>query len=186
MGSGLRSMSQTRENILKLLWKMENPVTLKEISEKIGLKIRSANMHLLRLKMAGYVSKTEDGYYTITEPGKEIIGFPKVDENLAKRILSKTPPEKAFHFYTEIGQPLGVSSDNLIDFCDKIKSVDVRSVEFHMARGDFELWVHFLGDAELAKRIRLIREMSLTGESLRDRIYKILKSKSDELLRKVV
>jgi len=179
------SLSETKAKMLKLLWEFERPVSLKEISEKTGLKIRSANMHLLRLRTEGYVSVSQDGYYTLTESGKEIVGLPKVDESLAKRVLAKTSTEKAFHFYTEISEPLGVSSDNLVDFCDRIKSVDIRSVEFHVERGDFELWVHSLGDVELAKRLRLIREADLCGETLRERLYGVLKSRCEELLAKV-
>jgi len=181
----MKGLSQTKENILKILWETETPVNLNEISEKTGSKIRSAYMHLLGLRKAGYVSLSEGAYYTLTESGKERIGFPKVDENLAKRVLSKTSSEKSFHFYVGIGKPLGASSDNLIDFCEKIKSSDIRSVEFHAARGDFETWIHSLGDIELAKRMGRIREANLTGEVLRKRLYETIKSRCDELLKKI-
>jgi len=181
----MRSLSQIKGNILKLLWDIESPVNLREISEKTGLENRSANMHLLGLKRAGYVSALEGGRYTITELGREILGFPKVDENMARRVLTKTSMDRAFHFYTGIGQRLEVHSDNLVDFCDKIKTVDIESVQFHATRGDFELWVHFLGDIELAKRLRLLREANLSGETLRERLCKTLKSRCDELLRKI-
>jgi len=181
----MKSLGQIKEGILRLLWKIEGPLDLRGISEKMGLKARSANMHLLGLRKAGYVSASEDGHYTLTESGKEVIGFPKVDDSLARRVLSKTPPEKAFHFYAGIGQPLGVSSDNLTDFCDKIRWVDIGSVEFHSARGDFELWVHSLGDVELAKRLRLIREENLTGQTLQERLCRVLESRCDELLKRV-
>jgi len=181
----MRSLSQMKGNILRLLWEIENPVNLREVSEKTGLENRSANMHLLGLRRAGYVSVLQGGRYTITELGREILGFPKVDENMARRILTKTSPNRAFHFYTAIGQPLEVYSDNLVDFCDEIKTVDIESVEFHTGRGDFELWVHFLGDIELAKRLNLLRKANLTGETLRERVCKTLKYRCDELLRKI-
>ena len=180
----MRGLSQTKEDILKRLWGIENPVNLKEISEKMGFKIRSTYTHLLGLRKAGYISLTEGAYYTLTESGKEIIGFPKVDENLANRVLSQASPEKSFHFYVSIGQPSGVSSDNLIDFCEKIKSFDTRSIEFHAARGDFESWIHSLGDIELAKRMGLIREENLKGEALREKLYETIESRCDELLKK--
>lgn len=149
----------------------------------MGLKGRSANMHLLGLIRLGYVLKSEDGYYTITESGREAIGFPKVDQNFAEKVLSKTPPQKAFHFYNGIDQPTGISSNNLVDFCEKIKTIDMKPIEFHMARGDFELWVHSLGDIELAKRLRLIRGENLTGDALRKRLHETLRSRCDELLK---
>lgn len=149
----------------------------------MGLKGRSANMHLLGLIRLGYVLKSEDGYYTITESGREAIGFPKVDQNFAEKVLSKTPPQKAFHFYNGIDQPTGISSNNLVDFCEKIKTIDMKPIEFHMARGDFELWVHSLGDIELAKRLRLIRGENLTGDALRKRLHETLRSRCDDLLK---
>jgi hypothetical protein len=183
--TGMKSLSQKKENILKILWEVETPVKLNEISEKTGSKIRSAYMHLVGLRKAGYVSLSEGAYYTLTESGKEMIGFPKVDENLAKRVLSKTSPEKSFHFYAGIGQPSGVSSNNLIDLCEKIKLFDIRSVEFHAARGDFETWIHSFGDIELAMRMGRIREANLAGDVLRKRLYETIRSRCDELLKKV-
>ena len=181
----MKGLSQTKEKILKILWEIENPINLKEISEKTGSKIRSTYMHLLGLRKVRYVSLSEGANYTLTESGKEIIGFPKVDENLANRVLSQASPEKSFHFYVSIGQPSGVSSDNLIDFCEKIKSFDITSVEFHAARGDFETWIHSLGDIELAQRLGLISGANLEGEVLRERLYEAIKSRCDELLKKV-
>jgi len=180
----LKNLSEVKKKILKLIWEIRNPVTVPEISEIMGLKVNSVNMHLLGLRKVGLLTKSEGGY-VITEEGKEMIGFPKIDEEKAKRILSKTPLENAFYFYTGINQPLGVFSDNLMDFCDKVRSIDIRSIEFHVARGDFELWLHYLGDIELAKRLRLIKEANLTGEALRERLCETLKSRSDELLERV-
>jgi len=177
-------MTTTREDVLQLLWKAENPASIKDVSEKLGLKARSVNMHLLRLVQSGLVSKTKDGYYTITDSGKEEIGFPKTDGKLAKKVLGKALPEKAFHFYRGIDQPTGISSDSLTDFCEKIKTLDIRSVGFHAARGDFEAWISSLGDIELAKRLELIRREGLAGENLRQRLHKALRSRCDELLKK--
>ncbi len=40
----MQGMSGIRERILKLIWETRNPITLHEIAEKIGLKVRSVNM----------------------------------------------------------------------------------------------------------------------------------------------
>lgn len=180
----LRGISEAKERILELLWKSEVPLDSREVSEKTGLRVRSANMHLLGLSRLGCVSKSENGYHAITESGREAIGFPKVDKVFARKVLRKTSPEKAFHFYSGIDQPTGVSSSNLVDFCETIRTIDIESVEFHAVRGDFELWVHYLGDIELSKRLRLIRQAGLTREALRDRLHKTLRSRCDELHRK--
>ena len=100
-----------------------------------------------------------------------------------KTPLDRTPPEEAFYFYSGIGQFTGLSSDSLADFRDKIRSVDIRSIEFHVARGDFEAWIRHLGDTRLERRLRLIREMELTGEALRERLYVTLRSRCDEVQR---
>jgi len=181
----MKRLSQEKMNILELLWKKENPLDLREIARETGLKVRSTNMHLLSLRKAGYVSLSESGYYALTDLGKDALGFPKVDSELAKKILSKTSIEKAFHFYVWISEPLGISSDSLVDLCEKIKSIDLKSIEFHTSRGDFDLWVHYLGDVELAKRLRLIRESDLSGEILREELYRVIKSRCDELQRLV-
>jgi hypothetical protein len=181
---GLKRIGKAKERILGLLWESEAPLDSRGVSEKMGLKIRSVNMHLSALNSLGCVSKSENGYYSITECGREAIGFPKADRDFAEKVLRETLPEKAFHFYSGIGQPMGISSNNLVDFCDTIKAIGIESVEFHAPRGDFELWVHSLGDIELSKKLRLIREEELTGRNLRDRLYKALRSRCDELLRK--
>lgn len=180
----MKGLSEVKKKILEEIWKIEKPATVREISDRVNLKGRSANMHLQLLRKAGLVIMSE-GRYAITEKGKEIIGFPKIDRQMAEKILEKASPKNAFHFYLGIGQPLEASSDNLVDFCKKILSVDIRSIEFHMVRGDFESWIRFLGDIELVERLKLIKEANLTGEALRERFCSTLKDRCDELLEKV-
>jgi hypothetical protein len=179
----LKSLSRENERILEAVWESTKPLTMKEVSEKIGLGLRPTNMRLLNLRKAGFVSESS-GSYTITAEGKAVIGFPRIGEEESRKILRKTSPERAFHFYAGIGQSLGSSADRLTDFCDRIRSVDIRSIEFHTARGDFESWIRHLGDIELEKRLRLIRETGLKGEALRERLYGALRSRCDELGRK--
>ncbi len=82
-----------------------------------------------------------------------------------------------------MGQYLQVFANSLDDFCGKIKTVDVKSVEFHLPRRDFELWFQGLGDLELAEKIGQIRRMSLSGESLRKKVYETVRSRCEELKR---
>ncbi|KYH41070.1 MAG: alpha-amylase [Candidatus Bathyarchaeota archaeon B26-2] len=140
-------------------------------------------MHILGLRLAGYVSMPKKGYYTITEEGKGVIGLPTLTKEQANSILREVSPEKAFHFYVGLDQPLGFSANSLSEFCEKIQTIDLKSIEFHMARGDFELWIHYLGDVELAKRLRSIRESGSSGEDLRKELYETLKSRFEELKR---
>jgi len=177
------SGSQVRRKILEMLWEAKRSVRSWEIAEKMGISVPSSTMHLLRLIKAGYVSTPQKGHYAITVHGKEMLGLPKVDRELASRILSPLPLEKAFRFYRGMGQYLQVFANSLDDFCGKIKEVDVKSVEFHLPRRDFELWFQGLGDLELAEKMGQIRRMSLSGESLRKKVYETVRSRCEELKR---
>jgi len=108
-----------------------------------------------------------------------------VDAALARKILRETSDENAFHFYSGVDQPLGISSDNLVDFSETIKSVSLRAVEYHSCRGDFESWVRHLGDHDLADRLRLLGETGLSGELLRRRMHEAVKSRCNELRRAI-
>jgi len=177
-------MTETKTSILELLWVNETPVHYKQVAEKLGLKPRAVSMHLLGLLKEGFVAKNNEGEYTLTSSGREALGFPKTDEKLARKVLGKTSKEKGFHFYKGIGQPTGIISDSLNDFCEKLKTLDVKAVEFHTERGDFEMWVSSLGDTELAKRLKVIRGTKLTGEALRKKIHETVKFRCNELLSK--
>ncbi len=179
----MKQLSKEKRNILELLWRMNRPVDLEKIVQETGLKTRSIIVHLSTLKKMGYVSMTDEGLYSVTDKGKEALGLSKIDRDLAIRLLSKVPQERAFHFYIEVDKPLMVSADSLTDFYEKIQNIDVKSIEFHTLRRDFELWIHFLGDVELAKRLRAFREANLTGEELRRKIYEAVKSRCEELQR---
>ena len=180
----MKRLSEVDKKILKMISETRNPITLREISEKMNLKTRSTNIYLQSLRRIGFVTLSGDGYI-ITVKGKETMGFPKIDEQITTKILNKLPQENAFYFYIKIDQPLGVSSDSFIDLCEKIRSIDIRSIEFHIARGDFESWINYLGDFELANRLKIIKETGLTGEALREKLNEILKHRYDEILRRL-
>lgn len=92
-----------------------------------------------------------------------------VEANL--RILSALPREKAFYFFTSIGNYTGVSASSLKEFVDKIKEVNVKSLEFHLLRGDFEKWVsEVLQDNDLAGEIKKLQKSNLAGDNLRNQL----------------
>jgi hypothetical protein len=175
------SAGKTRGKILTVLWVAGNPITLKQISEKIGLDPSSTRDYLLELIDAKYVSVPEKNYCAITDQGKQAIGMPQVDKNVAMNILSSLPLERAFHFYYDIDHYSGVHADSLKDFVDKIQNVDLKSIEFHIPRKDFECWVSSLGDIELSKKLGLLLIARLSGESLRKELYETLDSRYQEL-----
>ena len=170
-----------RGKILEELWATGKPMSLEEIAKKIGADTSQTMGYLLGLIKAKNVYVPQKHYYTITDLGKQALGLPKIDKKLALNILRSLPLEKAFHFHTGINQYLGVYANSLNDFCDKIQKIDLKSIEFHLPRKDFELWFRSLGDLELAKRMELIRGMSLSGENLRKKVYETVKSRCEEL-----
>ena len=175
------SVSQAKKKILEILWEDGKPLKSREVAKQMKLSIPSSTMHLLGLRKAGYVSTPEKGYYAITNLGKEIIGMPRIGKERALDILRAVPLEKAFHFYTETDRYTGVYANSLNDLCSKIQTIDIRSVEFHVPRGDLEFWFPDLGDLELAKRMSLIRGTGLSGEDLRKKVYETVKSRCEEL-----
>ena len=175
------SDGKIRGKILTILWAAGTPITLQQISEKIGLDPSSTRGYLLGLIKAKYVSVPQKNYCAITVEGKQAIGLPQVDTNLAKKILSPLPLEKAFHFCYDIDKYSGVYVDSLKDFVDKIQTIDLKSIEFHIARKDFECWISSLGDMELSKKLGLLRVENLSGEKLRKELYETVKFRYDEL-----
>lgn len=176
----MTDLSKVKEKILEALSESKAPLSSKEISNKTGLQPPSLIKHLKILKNEALVTALE-GNYTITAKGKEKLGLLTIDRMKAEKILSRVPMENAFSFYADIDQPLGISSDSLNDLCDKLKSVDARSIEFHTTQGHLESWTTFLGDIELSKRLKLIKDANLKGKALREMLHKTIKSRLDEL-----
>ena len=95
--------------------------------------------------------------------------------DVTSKILNQLPREKAFYFFTSIGNYTGVSASSLKEFMEKINEVNVKSLEFHVGRGDFEKWIdEVLQDAELAGEVRRLEKYNLTGESLRSQLFTIV------------
>ena len=177
------SEGKLRGKILVELWATEKPMTLQELSEQVGLDSSSTTGYLLGLIKAKYVIVLQEQYYAITDIGKQAIGIPIVDKNLAQNILRSLSLEEAFHFCTDIDQYSGVYADSLSDFVDKIQTVDLKSVVFHFPRKDFDLWILSLGDIELSKKLEMMRMQQLSGENLRKELYETTKSRCEALER---
>jgi len=172
---------EAKMKILGVLWAEGTPMKSKDVAQKLGYAIAATTMHLLGLRRSGHVYAPRHGLYAITELGKETMGLPKIDKQKAAKILSSVSTDKAFHFYTGMHQYTNVIAHNFTEFVDSIQKIDVKSVEFHVPRKDFENWVQSLGDMELAKRLGLIRNMNVHGEDLRTRIYEAAKHRLEEL-----
>jgi len=99
----------------------------------------------------------------------------------ASEILRTVPPDQSFLFFEDIGKYTGRLAANLADFCEDIKTVDIKSVKFHFGRGDYERWVReTLHDAKLARRLKRMKK-TISGEQLRNKILQVVRKRMDEL-----
>jgi len=96
-------------------------------------------------------------------------------------ILSEVKPENAFHFFSEVGSPTGISASSLPQFSEILKTVDIKSIEFHLPRGDFEKWIRFLGENILALQLARIRKKAPQGEKLREKIVDVVSKRVEKL-----
>ena len=104
-----------------------------------------------------------------------------LDKTTISRITRAIPRHEGFHFFREIGEPTGKVATSLSDFSEKMRTIDIRSVNFHFKRQDFEKWIRdIIGDAELSRRIGRISKES-HGEKLRSEIVQIVKGRLEEL-----
>jgi len=98
----------------------------------------------------------------------------------ATRILRTVRNEEAFYFYEAFGKPTGERAKSLSDFLEKIKSVKLESLLFHLQRKDFQNWIeHTLGDSKLAKKIGRIPLSCKEG--LRTKIHSTIENYIEEL-----
>lgn len=92
-------------------------------------------------------------------------------DDSASNILKAVPREKAFYFFTSIGNYTGINALSLTEFMEKINEINVKSLEFHSSRGDFEKWIdEVVQDKELAAEMRRVQKSHLAGEALRSQL----------------
>lgn len=98
--------------------------------------------------------------------------------------MRSLPREKAFYFFTSIGNYTGKSAASLKEFVKTILDVNVKSLEFHLYRGDFEKWIaEALEDNVLASKVRQLKAYKPIGMDLRDRLYLIVSKRCENLER---
>jgi len=100
------------------------------------------------------------------------------------RILRELSKNEAFYFFTSIGNYTGECATSLEDFIKKIKTVSVKSIEFHLYREDFEKWVaETLEDRDLVQEIENLRKQNTTEEFLREKLSVIVSKRYEQLRR---
>jgi hypothetical protein len=159
--------------------------TAAELAQKLGepYTVQDLTLYLKLLEKESLLSKVQENplTYQLSNLGLIVIGA--LPEK-AKNIFSSVPQNKCFLFYTGLGSDhcTNISACNLVEFRDKIGVVDVKSLEFHIPRGDIEKWARdVLGDDELAKKIERIKGLKLKGEQLRSRVLGVVDSRIKEL-----
>lgn len=100
---------------------------------------------------------------------------------IASKIL-RSVPEYAFHFAADIGDYTGDSAESLIDFREKLLTVPLKSVKFHLypRPPDFQRWIReTLGDEQFAKQLATIKRSR--GERLRKTLLTLVDDRLDHL-----
>jgi len=103
-------------------------------------------------------------------------------EWVARRILRPIPAERSFTFFYEFARPAQLTVQSLYEFLSALKTVDIKSIEFHSERGDFERWIRqVVGDDTLADRLSALTNENLSGEKLRTKILGAVERRINEL-----
>ena len=76
---------------------------------------------------------------------------------------------------------MNISAESLGIFCERISKISLNSIEFHLRRGDFEAWITELGDAELVRKLSLIKKQKVMGEELRKKLCETVQKRIEEL-----
>jgi hypothetical protein len=86
------------------------------------------------------------------------------------------PIDKGFTFFYEFARPTQWTVYSLEEFESALKVVDVKSIEFHTERGDFERWIRqVIGDNQLAEELEVLSREKLKDENLRKRMLDVVK-----------
>ena len=98
--------------------------------------------------------------------------------------LATLTANEPFLFYTGSGKEYftGVMSWSLKGLVKALRTVDVKVVEFHNCRGDFEPWAEFsLQDKVLARQLSEVKASKLKGEVLRKALLDITETRFNQL-----
>lgn len=159
-------MTEDQLKVLKVMNEITSGIDMSAFSEKVGLTSDQTIERIKELVNSGLVWKRGGGY-GMTEKGKAIL-----------KAISPVPKETAFHFYMAIGQPTGFSAESIKEFYEIVKRVAVKSLEFHLYRGDFENWIRAaFKDEALAAALVSLKNADFRGEELRQRMLKIISAK---------
>ena len=103
-----------------------------------------------------------------------------ISPEIVQRILRRVSYQEGFRFSRGIGDYTGQVATSIEDFADILQTVELKSIDFHMERQDFENWIrNVFSDEELAKSIS--RRMIFQGENRRNELIMVTKKRLDDL-----
>jgi alpha-amylase len=108
-----------------------------------------------------------------------------VYEDLRARLVEMTyGAASPFNFYDEENHYTGISAHSLIGFLEALRKVDVKSIRFHLRRGDLRRWVdEALQDPELARKLARSRLEKLSDSRLRETLRSTVTDRVQNILR---
>ena len=106
------------------------------------------------------------------------------DKSVVSSFIRIVQSHEGFRFNKEAGNYTGKTARSLKEFVLILKVVDVKSINFHFKRGDFQKWIqNIIGDAKLSNKIRKISK-EVHGEKLRNELIRIIKEQESEQTQK--
>jgi alpha-amylase len=98
--------------------------------------------------------------------------------------LAAITANEPFLFYTDVGKEYytGMMVWSLIGLMNALQKIEIRAVEFHNRRKDFEKWAEkSLRDGILARELKEARLSKAKGDELRGLLVKVVKRRFEEL-----
>ena len=83
-------------------------------------------------------------------------------------------PLPGFFFYSEEDKYTGYSAHSIKAFSEAIRNVSLQSIDFHFKRKDFENWLNYIGQKNLAQQFGALQESMKTGSELRQIMINLL------------
>ena len=104
-----------------------------------------------------------------------------LDKASITKLLRTVPKNEGLELFKAPGEFTGKIATSLSTLHDLLKTVDIRAINHHFKRREFEKWIrNNIGDEELARRFNRI-DREAHGEKLRTQMTTLVKTRLDEL-----
>lgn len=180
-------MSESSQDEISVLKRINNTrkTTPNDLALELGepYTVQGLSTYLQSLEEKKLLNKIRENPTTYELAPMGLIAIGVLPES-AKKIYTAVPQEKCFYFYSGIGPDkfTNMSACSLVDFKEKAKKVEIKSLEFHAQRGDLAKWFSdVLDETELARDFDRLKSSNLSGEILRNRIVRLLDNHIERL-----